>query len=274
MYSVTNRNYAVLTSIGLALGLTVFPGTAGAVDKFEIQVYGPDVGRPGQLGLEAHVNYTPLGRSEPAYVGEQPPQGVTRLTLEPALGVTEYLELGAYLQNMVNADGQVRYAGFKLRTKWVVPERFTGNWFFGINAELGKVPHRAEQHGWANEFRPIVGHYDGHWLFDFNPIFGYALSGPDKFVPDFEPAGKVGFNTQKGFMLGAEYYAGVGELTRKLEPWRRQEHLAFATFDLAAPAGDKSDSDQAWELNLGLGLGLSKDTPQHAIAKAIVGHAF
>jgi hypothetical protein len=108
-------------------------------------------------------------------------------------------------------------------------------------------------------------------LFDVNPIFGYALSGSDKFKPDFEPAGKIGVNTQLGFMLGAEYYAGLGYLASP-SVVRDQDHLLFATFDLADPA--QSTAEQPWELNVGFGKALTSVTPQQWIAKAIVGRSF
>jgi hypothetical protein len=268
----------------LVAGLLAIPSTGFATDKFEIQVYQADVDRPWQPSLEVHLNYTMSGRKAPAYEGEQSPHHAARLTLEPALGITEFLEFGAYLQNMVNADGHYRFSGWKFRTKWVVPQRYTGRFFFGLNAEIGKVPRAVEEQGWANEFRPILGYYDGHWLFDINPIFGYALSGPHKGRPDLEPAAKLGFNTQHGFMVGAEYYAGLGYLNALPAPVDEQEHLLFLTLDLAErasditssaqPASDKGASTEPWELNLGLGRGLTEATPQHFILKAIVGKAF
>jgi hypothetical protein len=261
-----------LERILTAVGLIAYARHVRAMDKFEIQVYEDDLNRPGQVGLETHLNYTIEGHRAPAYQGELPPNHVTRITFEPALGITEFMELGAYLQNMFTGDGRYRFSGIKLRSKFVLPTRYTGDFFFGINVELGRVPRAVEEQGWANEFRPIAGFYDGHWLFDINPIVGYALSGPDKFKPDFEPAGKIGFNTQKGFMLGAEYYAGLGLLTAP-SPLGEQEHLLFLTFDLAEAAQD-SAAEHPWELNVGIGRSLTEATPQRWIAKAIVGYSF
>jgi len=282
--AITNGYMHHAPALLLAMAATAIPTRVLAGDLFEIQVYEAEVNRPWQPGLEAHLNYTMSGRKTPDYAGEQVPHQVGRLTLEPALGITEFLEVGAYLQNTLNADGQYRFAGWKLRTKWVLPKRYTGNFFFGLNAEIGKVPHAVEAEGWANEFRPIAGYYDGHWLFDVNPIIGYALSGPDKLRPEFEPAGKIGFNTQHGFMLGAEYYAGFGYLSSVSTPVSEQEHLLFVTLDLAeaaeaatmtAPAPkDAHTESEPWEFNLGLGRGLTDATPQHYIVKAIFGKAF
>jgi hypothetical protein len=273
MFAITSINYTAQRLIAVAAGLTLLLLTSQslAMDLFEIQVYQNDLNSPGQFGLEVHANYTMKGRDYPAYTGEQPPNHVGRLTFEPALGITEFLELGGYLQNMMNSDGHYKFSGVKLRAKFVLPRRYTGKAFVGINVEVGRVPRAVEEQGWANEFRPILGWYDGYWLFDVNPIFGYALSGSDKFKPDFEPAGKLGINTQLGFMLGAEYYAGIGYLASPATV-RDQDHLLLATFDLAEPA--QSTKDLPWELNVGFGKALTSITPQQWIAKAIVGRSF
>lgn len=252
-------------------------GRAAALDRFEIQVYEGEANDPGQLGLEMHLNFTGSGIRTPDYPGQVPPDRVGRVTLEPALGVTRWLELGAYLQLMLAPGGDARYGGSKFRAKLLLPESARdalAPFFLGLNVEIGRVPGAVEQQGWANEFRPIVGLRSGRWLVSLNPIFGYPLSGPDRFQVDLEPCGKVSWNTELGFAVGAEYYASLGPV-RSLLPVDEQEHLLLAVFDLeeptraAAPAGGSP-----WELNVGIGGGLTSATPQHFLVKAIVGRAF
>jgi len=247
---------------------------ASALDRFEIQVYEPDMNKPGQFGLELHSNYTMRGTRTPEYDGEIPPNGVARFTLEPAFGITKWFELGAYLQTMIAPDEGAKWAGWKLRTKFAVPYELTKPWFVGINLELGRVPKRVEEEGWANEFRPILGFNNGHVLIDVNPIFGYALTGPDRLKPDLEPAGKVAINTQRGFALGAEYYAGLGLVSKGLEPWSNQEHLLFGTFDLAERAAAHDADDEGWELNVGVGRSLTSAPGPQWLIKTIVGRPF
>ena len=266
------RRRPAFTALSAAAAVLGFAGTAAAVDKFEIQVYGPDVNAPGHAGLEVHTNYTLRGARSPAYEGEIPANHAARLTLEPALGLTEWAELGAYFQTMAAPDEGARFAGVKLRLKTVVPRRFTGKFFVGLNVEVGRVPRAVEDAGWANEFRPIVGYDDGWVLIDVNPIIGYALSGDDRLAPELEPAGKLALNTQLGFMVGIEYYAGIGRLSA-VPAVREQEHLGFVTLDLAPPKGSADDAG-AWELNVGVGHGFTDGTPQDWIAKSIVGRAF
>ena len=247
--------------------------SAGALDRFEVQVYEPDLNRPGQFGLELHSNYTLRGNSAPEYAGQVPPDRVARFTLEPALGVTNWLEVGAYLQAMIAPDVGAQWAGWKLRTKFVLPVELTTPWFCGINLELGRMPKRVEEEGWANEIRPFLGFNNGRILVDFNPILGYALTGPDKFKPDFEPAGKLSFNTQRGFSLGAEYYSSLGRFAKGFDVWKSQEHMLFGVFDLAPPSG-ADDEAGAWELNLGVGRSLTAAPGPEWLVKGIVGRAF
>lgn len=262
---------AMLRASFLAVACVALP--ASATDQFEIQVYDDDVGAPGQFGLELHTNYTVAGRSTGDYAGAVPSNHAARLTFEPALGVTEWLELGAYLQFVQQPDFGGRFAGAKVRAKFVVPQRLGLPVHLGLNVEVGRVPAEIEQAGWANEFRPIVAWTNGWWSVAFNPLFGYALTGPEAFKLDLEPCGKVTWNTQRGFAVGAEYYSGLGLLSEGLLPLGQQEHLAFAVFELAQPRGDTSGGS-GWELNVAVGHGLTAGTEQQWIVKSIVGKAF
>ena len=258
-------------AIGLILTLQALP--AQALDRFEIQVYDDDVNEPGSFGLEVHGNYTIVGHRSGDYPGAAPAHQAARLTLEPAIGVTDWLEFGAYLQFFVQPDAGALWGGAKVRAKFVVPERMHLPVHLGLNAELGIVPHALEQNGWANEFRPIVAWTDGVWTAAFNPIFGYALTGSERFKPEFEPCGKLSWNTQHGFAIGVEYYAGLGLLSEGFAPLGQQEHLAFAVFDLAPPK-DAVENKKAWELNAAIGHGLTSGTAQEWVVKTIVGKPF
>lgn len=246
---------------------------AHALDHFEIQVYDDDLNAPGHAGLEVHTNVTLAGRRTPEYPGEVPPHHVARVTLEPAVGVTEWLELGAYLHFFGSPAEGLQWGGAKVRAKFALPRREGSPLHVGLNAEVGRVPASVEQAGWANEFRPIVAWDDGRWHFGVNPIFGYALSGPHAFEPEFEPCGKVAWNTQKGFALGVEYYAGLGLMSEGFSHLRQQDHLVFAVLDLAPPQGAAEDP-HAWELNLAVGHGLTAATGTDWVVKSIVGRSF
>jgi hypothetical protein len=260
-----------------AIAAAAAPRLAAAIDRFEIQVYQSDINEPGQFGLELHLNYTFQGTKEPEFQGQVPPWHAFRVTLEPAVGVTEWLELGAYLQFMTAPGGVAEFGGWKLRAKFVVPERVAGPWMLGVNVELSRVPVAVEQEPWGAEFRPILGWHGERWLVSVNPIFGFALTGPDRFRPDLEPCAKVAFDTHLGFSVGAEYYTSLG-FVNDLLPLSEQEHLLFAAFDLVprapeGPAGSPAHAS-AWELNLGVGGALTDAPGPHVLVKAIVGRSF
>jgi hypothetical protein len=266
-------------SLALAAAALVLAATpARAIDRFEIQVYESDINEPGQPGLELHLNYAFDGTKEPEFDGQVPPYHVGRLTFEPAVGVTEWLELGAYVQLFwAPGDGEgTRFGGWKARAKLVDPERVSGHFMLGLNVELAKVPHAVEQEAWANEFRPILGWKGGRWLVSVNPILGYALTGPDKFRPDLEPCGKVTWDTHLGFATGVEYFTSLG-FANDLLPRAEQEHLLFAVVDLVPgpkPAGGSPMHGEGWELNAGVGTALTDAPGPHVLVKAIVGRAF
>ncbi len=261
-----------MTRTLVALAATMLAALpARAMDKFEIQVYQGEHNDPGQASAELHSNYTIEGHSGPAYPGETPPDGVLRLTLEPALGITAWLEIGAYLQAMIAPGHGAQFAGWKLRTKLVLPERFGLPLVLGINIEIGRVPRSVEDEGWANEFRPIIGLPLGRFTFTFNPLFGFALTGPDAGKPDFEPAFKAKWNTNLGFAVGLEHYAGLGRFDQGFVGLHQQEHLTFAVVDLEPAQGQP---ESPWELNLAVGRSLTDATPQRWLLKAIVGRAF
>jgi len=256
-------------ALALALALLSY-APAGALDRFEVQVYEGELNDPGQVGLEAHANFTARGERAAAYPGETPPHHAFRLTLEPALGVTSWLELGAYLQTQAAPGRGYRLEGGKLRVKLIAPHGQTGL-FYGVNVEVGRVSKAVEQEGWANEVRPILGWTDGTWLLAVNPIFGSALSGPQKLRLDLEPAAKVSWNTGRGFALGAEWYAELGFVDALLPPGR-QAHYLLAVLDLIEAAGGEKKSP--WELNLAVGGGVTSAADQELLVKAIVGRAF
>jgi hypothetical protein len=256
------------TTVTSAMLLLALP--CSAMDKFEIQVYQGEHNDPGQPSVELHTNYTLRGVTAPAYDGETPPDRALRFTLEPALGITDWLEVGAYLQTMVSPDAGTEFGGWKLRTKFVVPERLHCPVVLGINVEVGRVPANVEEAGWANEFRPIIGVELGRLGITFNPLFGFALTGPEAGKPDFEPAGKLKWNTNLGFAVGLEHYAALGRFDQGFVGVRRQEHLSFVAFDLEPPAGT---APSPWELNFAVGHGWTGVTPQDWIVKAIVGRA-
>ena len=131
------------TASALALCTLLVAAPARAIDAFEIQVYDGTADAPGVPSLELHANriMSGLGTAEPPLA---PPDHQSHFTLESALGVAPFCELGAYLQSALLADGEFEYAGFKLRSKFVSPPGWHPHLRIGVNVELAFVPDRFE----------------------------------------------------------------------------------------------------------------------------------
>ena len=63
----------------------------------EIQVYDATTNQPGRFSIQLHNNYTPIGRTQPDFEGGIVPNHTLNGVPEWAYGVTDWLELGAYL---------------------------------------------------------------------------------------------------------------------------------------------------------------------------------
>jgi hypothetical protein len=237
---------------------------ARAGDPFEIQVYDGTANPPGAFGLELHLNDWATGHRD-ATPPEAPLHGQFHATLEPSVGVTPFLELGAYLQGAVRTDdGVVDWAGAKLRAKVVTPPSFDPHWRLGVNLELSLLPDTYDADRWGVEVRPIAAWHDERWLFAVNPILGQPLAGSDASEgPSLEPCVKAA-RTLGPVAVGLEYYATLGPVGALL-PLSDQEHYVFEAVDLA--------EEGPIEINAAVGEGL---TPASAgiVFKVILGYTF
>jgi hypothetical protein len=230
-------------------------GAARAQDPFEIQVYDVSTAPALTPGLEVHLNGFLHGSKQTSPAGELPTNHVVHATLEPHLGLTDWLEAGAYLQSALRPDGTYDYAGTKLRLKARLLEPAFGWLGLALNGELSWIPAAYEAERRGGELRPILEARRGPLGFWLNPIISFSLTGG--FHPELEPAAKAAWSVTEAVSLGIEYYAGLGPIDA-LRPLSEQVHRGFGVIDLAT----------RWlGLNLGIGGGSGPDS---FIVKAIV----
>lgn len=244
------------------LFISLFIERAHALDAFEIQVYDAEINKPHKITLETHINNV-ISAVDPEYDGQLSSQHLTHLTFEVGLGIKPWWELGAYLQTALTASDELKYAGVKLRSKFVIPRAESGNWHLGFNLELSNVPHSFELNPYAVEVRPIIGYQIERYLIVVNPILGADLSQNADATPAFAPSVKVAVDTRRGCSLGFEYYSDFGGLSA-INKLKDATQYLFAAFDL---------NDGPIELNLGIGQGLTASSDPY-VAKAIVGFEF
>lgn len=236
---------------------------ARAVDPFEIQVYDANVDEPKTAGIELHVNSVVSGRRD-AVPPELPAHHQTHFTFEPSLGISDWWELGGYLQTTLRGDGSFDYAGVKLRSKFVLPRPWLGGLRFGVNLEVSRLPQTYDPARWGGELRPIATvTVAGERLFlGVNPILDFGLSGPEaRQAPAFEPAATALYVFRGVASVGLEYYANLGPFGRWL-PGGEQEHYLFQVLNIL--------KWQRWEFNGGVGEGLTHGSNPFVV-KAILG---
>jgi len=236
---------------------------ARAVDPFEIHVYDANVNDPGQVGIEVHLNTVIAGHGE-AIPPELPSNHQWHFTAEPSLGITSWWEVGAYLQTALLGDGSFRYAGNKLRSKFVLPARAGNPFRFGVNLEVSRLPEQFDRDRWGAEIRPIAtwSSARGDVYVSVNPIVDLSLAGPGRGdAPAFEPAATALYVVDGIASFGLEYYADLGPIG-DWSPAGAQAHYLFEVLNVLE-----------WkhlELNAGVGEGLTEGSNRF-VAKAIVG---
>jgi hypothetical protein len=173
--------------------LVIFLGEARAALPDEIQVYTDALEKPGEHGVELHVNTTPKGRSTPDYPGEATPHHGLRVTPELSLGLAPNWDAGLYLPFVRSAQGTEYFAGPRVRLKWIPlrPAEGEAGYFAGVNWELSFVERRFEEARRTMELRPILGYRNADWLLSFNPNIDSDLAGARKGVLKFAPAFKA-----------------------------------------------------------------------------------
>jgi hypothetical protein len=226
----------------------------------EIQVYLDDIREPGEAGLELHLNYVPKGRRTPDYPGEIPPHHVFLATPEISLGLAPNWDMGLYLPFQASPGGNFYSNTARLRLKYLAPTQDTKPFFWGVNLEVGHVPLRVSEDRYVAELRGITGYRNGPWLFAVNPIFRFALSGPNQSsTPELDLNVKVAREINDEWAFGFEHYAGFGRLN-KMSNSSQQDHVFYLVADFER---------KGFGLNFGIGRGLNNASDQWVVKTII-----
>jgi hypothetical protein len=194
------------------------PGCPGClVPTDEIQVYDASITEVGQWNLTWHNNFTPQGQAVPDFPGGIVPDHTEDGVPEWAYGLTDWLELGAYvpIYSYTNT-GRLVFDGVKLRTLFVVPDAQDRTFFYGINFEYSYNEPQWDTHRFSGEIRPIVGTHLGPWDLIFNPVVDTEFNGFKNLT--FAPEARVAYNFSPKFALATEWYSEFGPLPQFLAP--------------------------------------------------------
>jgi len=219
----------------------------------EIQVYDAEISTPGRFNLTWHNNFTPAGRTEPAFPGGIVPNHSLNGVPEWAYGVTSWFEAGLYLPiYSLTSSGELRFDAAKVRALFVVPDAHNRTLFYGVNFELSYNEPHWEPTRFAGEIRPIVGVHLGRFDLIVNPIVDTDFTGGIGNL-EFVPAVRAAWNIDGTLAVALEEYADLGTLDH-FKPTAEQSHTLFAVIDY------RSSSTRGLEFGLGRGLTPASDT--------------
>ncbi|MBV8403595.1 MAG: hypothetical protein JO203_05345 [Gammaproteobacteria bacterium] len=217
----------------------------------EIQVYDAGITAPGSFNLTWHNNFTPAGRTEPAFPGGVVPDHALNGVPEWAYGVTRWFEAGLYLPiYTLTRAGALLFDGAKLRALFVVPDAHERSFFYGVNFELSYNEPHWDPSRYSGEIRGILGTHLGHFDLILNPIVDTDFKGGAGEL-EFVPAVRVAWNPAGRLSYALEEYADFGPL-RHFYPGKEQSHTLFAVIDYGS-------SSNGIEFGVGRGLTAASD---------------
>lgn len=237
--------HLLLTLTAIILGLA--SPAAFAILQDEIQVYTDDITAPGEVGLDVHVNTTPISNVQPAYAGEVLNRHGLRVNPEFSYGLSKTFEAGFYLPLVIDNQGSTRLAGEKIRLKWLPIQAVKPvDWYAGTNFELSRVDYEYEKARRILEMRNILGFRTPTWSVTTNPIFRTGLSRGNRGAPEFELDLRLMRHLSERFQAGVEYYHVFGPV-KAVSPFNEQARQVLAVVEADLPKG--------WKLHLGVGHG-------------------
>jgi hypothetical protein len=176
----------------------------------EIQVYTGEINKPNEFSITLHDNYTPIGPTQPAFIGGVVPNHSLNGVPEYALGITPWLEFGAYLPlYTITGEGQTLIDGAKLRALFVSPNAVERTFWYGVNFEQSYNARHWQEARYALEIRPILGWRFGSVDLLLNPIIDFPFHGGPGALT-FAPAGRIAYNLSQTWALAVEHYADYG----------------------------------------------------------------
>ncbi len=237
---------------------------AVAQENYEVQVYGYETVAPGETMIEVHSNLTAEG-TRGGLDGVAPTRHAVHETLEITRGLTPWFETGFYVFSSVQPDGVWSWVGDHVRPRVRAPESW--HWPVGVSLslEVGYQRRRFSTDTWSAEIRPIIDRKQGRWYWSLNPTLERALAGANADRGfEFSPNAKVSYDVTTRVSVGLEYYGAFGPVSG-FDPAREQQQQIVPSVDL--------NVSPRWELNLGVGFGLTQAT-DGLLIKAIVGRRF
>jgi len=244
------------------LPLLLRSAPCNGANQDEIQVYDDSINKPGEFGLEIHLNTTAEGRDFANYPDEITNDHGFRYTYEFSFGITKEIEAGLYADTQTDGSGTFYFVGEKVRVKWIPlkADEKDGGFFAGMNWEYSTVGYRFSESPEVLELRGIMGWRNEDWLFAVNPVWDWNVS-PNFFSidPEFTASFKLTHKVVEGLFAGIEYYGDLGAVAH-IAPLEQEDQRLYAVVDVDM---------KPYVFNFGVGYGFTRQADAWTI-KAII----
>ncbi len=216
-----------MRTVFVALAGTGLAAPALALNFFELEVYPATTEGKGLHELENVTTFVANGRrpSEEEVEGEEPIRNrLLRTSIEYNYGLTDKIDIAAYLDLDRPNGEEVEYAGsrFRARGAFFDKGRFPLDLGWYLEAE---VPHDAES-DLELEFRPILSRDVGRFSIDLNPAFELPTVSEERRTLEFNYGARVYYRLSRALVPGIEFFGGIGQI-RDIDGPREQEHYVF-----------------------------------------------
>jgi hypothetical protein len=200
---------------------------ASAVDFFELEVYPATTEGKGLHELESLNSFVANGRrpSDEELEGEEARRHrLFRTSLEYNYGLTDKIDVAAYVNVQHENGDELEYAGSKFRVRGALWDkgRYPVDLGWYVEAEM---PY-GEESDLEFEFRPILSRDFGRFSLDLNPIFELPTVTSERRTLEFDYAARVYYRLSRDWQPGLEFYGGAGQI-RRFDPSREQEHYVL-----------------------------------------------
>jgi len=210
-------NVAWVMALGTLLGL--WPGRARALNFFELEVHPATTEGAGQHELESLTSFVANGRN-----AEEETHHLLRTSLEYNYGLTDKIDVAAYLDLEKPNGEDLEYAGSRFRARGALWDkgRFPLDLGWYLEAE---VPYHTKSN-LELEFRPLVSRDLGRFSVDLNPAFELPTVSEERRTLEFNYAARVYYRLSRRFQPALEFFGGIGQI-RDVDASRGQQHYIF-----------------------------------------------
>jgi hypothetical protein len=210
---------SIAWAVGVGGLLWLCPGRARALNFFELEVYPATTEGAGQHEIESLTSFVANGRN-----AEEETHRLLRTSLEYNYGLTDKIDIAAYLDLEKPNGEDLEYAGSRFRARGALWEkgRFPLDLGWYLEAE---VPHHAES-DLELEFRPLVSRDLGRFSIDLNPAFELPAVSEERRTLEVNYAARVYYRLSRRVQPAVEIFGGIGQI-RDVDSAREQQHYVF-----------------------------------------------